>query len=269
MSLKSLWNSLFPRGGNGASPTPKPSRFRAGACSVTGNYRENNEDRCLVDPQGRFFLVADGMGGQSAGEKASEMAVELISKRFEQQLGNSPPPAEKTLEVITEAVIHANSEILALGAIDTKYHSMGTTVALLVVSDANLFVAGVGDSRVYRLQGGALEQLTTDDSLSEALRIAGTISKEEAATHRYKHVLVKYLGSKEASDGPKSIKIPLQKDDRFVLCSDGVTEGVPDDVLGQLLGQFDDPQKTAEMIVNTALERGSKDNITCVVVFVD
>ncbi len=163
---------------------------------------------------------------------------------------------------------HANAEIMALAQLDPNCSNMGTTIVMLVKVGDTLYVAGVGDSRVYRSQGGVFEQLTTDHSLSQALVIAGTISKEDAANHRYKHVLVRYLGSKEGGTGAEAKPITLQPGDRYMLCSDGVTDGAKDDILAELLTRFPEPQETAQAIVEAAQAGGSKDNITCVVVFV-
>ena len=237
--------------------------------SITGNFRENNEDRCLVPPDGRYFIVADGMGGQSAGEKASELAMELVPKRLDQILDFDKDDPEKVASSIDDAVSHANLEIMAMGELDPNYHSMGTTIAMIVSVGNSLYVAGVGDSRVYRLRGQSFEQLTTDHSLSEALREAGTITKEEAATHRYKHVLVRYLGSKEGSAGVNAKRIIPESGDRFIVCSDGVTDGLADSTLAETLKSHTAPQEAAEAIVAAAQAGGSKDNITCITVYVD
>lgn len=242
--------------------------MRWGVVSITGNFRENNEDRFVTDDLGRFFVVCDGMGGQSAGERASEMATELVKQRLVQALSFRDDTTEKVNSAIDDAVGHANAEIMALAQLDPNCNNMGTTIAMLVKVGDDFYVAGVGDSRVYRTRDGTFEQLTTDHSLSQALVIAGTISKEDAANHRYKHVLVRYLGSKEGGTGAEARKIDLHPGDRFILCSDGVTDGAKDDVLAQLLTKFSEPQETAKAIVEAAQAGGSKDNITCVVVFV-
>jgi serine/threonine protein phosphatase PrpC len=111
--------------------------------------------------------------------------------------------------------------------------------------------------------------LTTDHSLTQALMDAGTISAEEAANHRYRNVLYRYLGTKEGSAGAEIQEFEPQSGDRFVLCSDGVTDGVDDDQLEGLLAKQVDPQSVAESIIRAAQEGGSKDNITCVVLHVD
>jgi protein phosphatase len=240
-------------------------KLRAGFLSITGNYRENNEDNCHVDPQNRFFLVADGMGGQSAGERASSLAMEIVPRKL-QQLDFQKASPEHAVKVIDEAVAQANFEIMALGELDAKFHNMGTTITFLVQAGGQFFVGGVGDSRAYLLRDGKLEQLTTDHSLTQALLDSGTLTPEEAATHRYRNVLYRYLGTKEGGTGTTPKQIAPKVGDRWLLCSDGVTGGVNDQELARLLGDGDDPQEIAEKIVRAAEAGGSKDNITCLVV---
>jgi PPM family protein phosphatase len=244
-------------------------KLRWGAHSITGNYRENNEDRCHADPKGRLFVVADGMGGQSAGERASQLAVELVTRTLEQIVDFAGGTQATVGGAIDRAVQDANGEILALSEIDTSLRNMGTTIALMVRSGDCLACAGVGDSRIYLLRGGDLKQLTTDHSIAQALVEAGTISEEEVSTHRYKNMLYKYLGSKEGS-GPVEVKwIALKSGDRFIACSDGVSDGLPKAELPKLLAKLPDAQKTAEAIVAAAQAGGSRDNITCLTVFVE
>lgn len=239
---------------------------RWGAVSITGNYRENNEDRCYADSEGRFFLVADGMGGQAAGEKASELATELIPEKLDQQIDFASDGPDQVIAAIDDAVAYANAEIMALGELDANYRNMGTTVAFLVAAGETVYVGGVGDSRGYLLRDGNFEQLTTDHSLTQALVDAGTISKEDAASHRYRNVLYRYLGTKEGGTGTEPRQLMPRPEDRYVLCSDGVTDGIDPEKIRELLASHDDPREAAETIVQAALDGGSKDNITCVVV---
>jgi len=241
-------------------------RLRSGHLSITGDFRENNEDRCLEDPQQRFFVVADGMGGQAAGEKASELAVELVPDKLNQSINFESDSAEKVRRVIDDAVAYANGEIMALGEVDPNYHNMGTTIVMLVCVAEKLYVVGIGDSRAYRLREGNFEQLTTDHSLTQALVDAGTIKPEDAESHRYRNVLYRYLGTKEGGAGTDPHELEPQSGDRFLLCSDGVTDGVEDASLAELLQQSEDPQRCAETVIAAAQEGGSKDNITCLIV---
>lgn len=244
-------------------------RARWGSKSITGNFRENNEDRCLVHPQGRYYLVADGMGGQCAGEKASEMAVEIVPRLLEKSLDFEKSNATQVIKSIDDAVTAANAEIMALGELDIDYHNMGTTLVFLLAVGSDFYVGGLGDSRAYQLRGGELTQLTTDHSLTQALLDAGTITPEEAAVHRYRNVLYKYLGSKEGGTGTQAKRFSPNKGDRYLLCSDGVSDGAKKDILRDILKSATDPQAAAEAVIKAAQEGGSKDNITSVVVFVD
>ncbi|MFV0446170.1 MAG: PP2C family protein-serine/threonine phosphatase [Planctomycetaceae bacterium] len=242
--------------------------LKFGSVSVTGNFRDNNEDNCRCDERARFFLVADGMGGQCAGEKASELAVELISERLRKLLNFDAAAERDVTKAIDEAVGYANAEIMALGELDAKFKNMGTTISFLVAAAGRLFCGGVGDSRVYLLRAGEMVQLTKDHSLTQALLDAGTITPEDAVNHRYKNVLYRYLGTKEGGTGTEPRCIEPQAGDRFVLCSDGVTDGIQPPRIQSLLKQADEPQAAAQSIVDAALSGGSRDNVTCVVVFV-
>lgn len=243
--------------------------LKFGHLSVTGNFRENNEDACVVDDSGRFFIVADGMGGQAAGEKASELATVIVPRKLDQLIDFSSDTGEALQKKIDEAVGEANAEILALSELDPTYHNMGTTIVFIVVSSDTFYVGGIGDSRVYCLRDGALTQLTTDHSLTQALLEAGTISQEEAATHRYRNVLYRYLGSKEGAAGTEAKEHTPQSGDRYLICSDGVTDGIDDKAIQTVLAENDDPQKCAEAMVQAALDGGSKDNVTSVIVYVE
>ena len=245
------------------------ARVQVGSLSITGNFRDNNEDRFALDPDNRFFLVADGMGGQSAGEKASEMATELIQEHLQKQLDFDETSSESVIETIDRVVALANTEIVALAQLEPRFHNMGTTIVFVVAVGGQLYSGGVGDSRVYRLRDGDFEQLTTDHSLTQALLDAETISAEEAITHRYRNVLYRYLGSKEGGEGTSPDVCEPITGDRFLLCSDGVTDGIDDLTLEMLLNDGDDPQRIAETIVEAAQQGGSKDNITAVVLVLE
>ena len=242
-------------------------KFRVGQHSIVGK-RDNNEDALFVDAKSRFFLVADGMGGQSAGERASGLATEIIPQKLG-QLDFDRASAEQAVKLIDEAVSQANFEIMALGEIDSKLKNMGTTLTFLVRVAEVFYVGGVGDSRVYLLRGGKIEQLTTDHSLTQALVDAGTLTLEEAATHRYRNVLYKYLGCKEGGQGTNPRQVRPQVGDKYLLCTDGVTGGADDATLAKLMATGSDPQATAEAIVQAATDGGSKDNITGVVIFIE
>ncbi len=215
-----------------------------------------------------LFIVADGMGGQLAGEKASQMAVELIPKEMARRLG--PDLDDQGYQrVVRDSVARANDEILALSHVGTEYANMGTTVVLAHLRDDRAYVAGIGDSRAYRLRDGQFEQLTRDHSLANALGEAGTIRPEEVENHKFKHVLYLYLGSKDARDGPEEVRVvDLRPGDQLLLASDGLMGVVRDEMIADILRADNDPQRAAQTLVERALELRSKDNITAVVIHV-
>jgi protein phosphatase len=243
--------------------------IRSGHVSITGNYRENNEDNFVVDGSSRYFIVADGMGGQNAGEKASQLAVELIPQQLDKNLDFASCEAKAIVETIDGAVEYANSEIMALSEIDPSVRNMGTTVVFVICVGERFYIGGVGDSRVYHLRDGKMTQETTDHSLTQALLDAGTITPAEAENHRYRNVLYRYLGTRDGAAGTNAREINPGSGDRFLLCSDGVTDGINDAAVQKLLQSSEDPQIVASAIVDGALQGGSRDNISCVVLIVD
>jgi len=243
--------------------------LNVGKCTLLGNYRENNEDAIEVKqfPDLTVCLVADGMGGQAAGEIASKRAIEVVPRELKKSLGPATNH-EAAKSIIRQAVVQANEEIIAMGALDRDLKNMGTTIVMAVwrKGSAMIYVTGVGDSRAYLIRGGQIEQLTVDHSLAQALVEAKTISAEEAREHRFRNVLWKYLGSKEVGEGPEVKVIQLQAGDRFLLCTDGLSGVVPDDKLSEFVMQKPDVQQCADGLGQLALDSGSRDNVSCVVI---
>ena len=278
-------------------------RMRHGVVSVTGHVREHNEDSYYVPPRSAsnpppvvgtgtptrgddtfssattleaptfgppgLFIVADGMGGQLAGEKASQMAVELIPMEIRKRV--EPVGDEKTIQKgLRDSVAQANQEILTQSLLNTEFANMGTTVVLAHFQGGRAYISGIGDSRAYRLRGDRFEQLTRDHSLANALGEAGTIRPEEVENHKFKHVLYLYLGSKDARDGPEDIRVvDVQPGDQFLLATDGLMGVVRDEELRDILRANDDPQRAAQVLVDRALDLRSKDNITALVIHLD
>jgi protein phosphatase len=209
------------------------------------------------------------MGGQQAGEEASRMAIEIIPKEVARRLAPDQFGAKETQAAIRDAVAVANQEILGSSGAVTEFSNMGTTVVLALFRNDKVYVAGIGDSRAYRLRAGRLERLTKDHSLADALLEAGTITNEELPNHKFKNVLYLYLGSKDARGGPEDVRVlDVQPGDCFLLASDGLTGVVGDDELARILTGHDDPQRAARALTEQALTNDSKDNITSLVIHV-
>jgi serine/threonine protein phosphatase PrpC len=268
---------------------PGQLKLRVGVVSVRGNYRDHNEDNFFVPGRrsvrhdsgsesnsempaltlepSTLFIVADGMGGQQAGEQASLMAVELIPRAIARRLSPEEKDAGRIKDTIRDAVADVNQEILGSSGAIHEYSNMGTTVVLAQFRFDRVYVAGIGDSRAYRLRDGKLEQLTKDHSLADALLDAGTITADELPTHKFKNVLYLYLGSKDARGGPEDVReLDVRPGDRLLMASDGLTGVVSDRDLARILGTVDDPQKAARDLKNLALTNDSKDNVTCLVI---
>ncbi len=239
-----------------------------GKCTLLGNYRENNEDAIDVKqyPDLTLCLVADGMGGQAAGEIASKRAIEVVPRELKKSLGQADS-SEDVKRFTRKAVVQANDEIMAMGALDRDLRNMGTTLVLAVWrKGSEMYIAGVGDSRAYLVRRGRIEQLTVDHSLAQALVEAKTISAEEARGHKFKNVLWKYLGTKEVGEGPDVKVMVVQPGDRILLCTDGLTGAVPDDRILQCIQEHTDMQKCADALGQLALDMGSRDNVSCIVI---
>lgn len=240
-----------------------------GKCTLLGNYRENNEDSIDVKqfPDMTVCLVADGMGGQAAGEVASKRAIEIVPRELKKHLSNTAGNDE-TKNVMRRSIVQANEEIMAMAALDRELKNMGTTIVATLwrKGSAALYVTGMGDSRVYHLRGKKIDQLTVDHSIAQALVEAKTISAAEAKNHRYKNVLWKYLGSAEVGEGPEVKSVSIQAGDRFLLATDGLTGVVPDEQLMTFMKDKPDPQECADGLGQLALDQGSRDNISCIVV---
>lgn len=238
-----------------------------GKCSLLGNYRENNEDAVDVKvfPDLTVCIVADGMGGQQAGEVASRRAIEIIPRELRKNL-TSNLNSEGVKSVARRAIVQANEEIMAMGALDKDMKNMGTTVVMAIWRKGNeVFIAGVGDSRCYLIRNKKIQQLTVDHSLAQALVEARTITAAEAKDHRFRNVLWKYLGSKEVGEGPEVSVVSIQAGDRFLLCTDGLYGVVPDDQLAAEVSSAEDMQQCADNLGQIALAQGSRDNVSCIV----
>jgi PPM family protein phosphatase len=245
-----------------------PLSLNIGKCTLLGNYRENNEDAIEVKlfPDLTVCIVADGMGGQAAGEIASKKAIDIVPRELRKSLSPAVN-TDNTKVLLRKAIVQANEEIMAMGALDKDMKNMGTTVVMAVWRKGNeIFVAGVGDSRAYLIRNKKITQLTVDHSLAQALVEAKTISAAEAREHKFRNVLWKYLGSKEVGEGPEVAAVPVQPGDRFLLCTDGLHGVVSDDKLLQFILSQTDMQACADGLGQLALDSGSRDNVSCITI---
>jgi serine/threonine protein phosphatase PrpC len=239
-----------------------------------GKKRANNEDALLLNDALGLYAVADGIGGNEGGEVASRIAVETIARAMPDLLGEmdrTPPKARVLTDVpsisaLKEAVVLANSAISEQRSQDPERSTMGTTLTALLLRDKQAFIAHIGDSRAYLFREGELAQLTDDHSfVAEQVR-AGTFTPEQARSSPYRHVITRALGIAEEAKADLT-NHALKKDDRFLLCTDGLTEMVDDAEIGRILASYA-PQDAVQKLLDAANEQGGVDNITAVVVWV-
>ena len=232
--------------------------LRSGSATDTGLVRSVNQD--LAVETGTLFAVADGMGGHAGGEVAARLAVDTLTVAF----GAKPSGAG-----LSEAVNEANRVVYEHSLDNSELRGMGTTLtaAALVNEDGRDVIAlvNVGDSRSYRFSDGRLSQITVDHSLAEEMVRSGEISESEAAVHPHRHILTRALGV--ADDVTVDLwRIQPTRGDRFLLCSDGLTNELDEPQITEVLATVPDPQVAADLLVRAARTHGGSDNITVVVV---
>ena len=230
--------------------------FRHGVATSVGRVRRVNEDSYLAQPP--LYAIADGMGGHGAGDLASALAIETLTGCA--RLGVlSVPDVLATLDAANQAI--AGHEPAGMGTTVTGLASLETA------GGDHLMVFNVGDSRVYRVVGGRLDQVTVDHSVVQELVLAGTLTPDQARTHPRRNVITRALGSDRVLRVDHWL-LPALAGDRYLLCSDGLfSELAEDQILPLLTGG--DPQQAATALVDAANDAGGHDNITVIVVDID
>jgi len=255
-----------------------------------GKVRDANEDQFLIavlrkalevqrtslprpkvqhgSDQGYLFVVADGMGGQAGGEKASALAIDSVEtfmletfKWFFQFTGKEE---DKVLAEFHNALGQANSRVLAEADQRPELRGMGTTLTLAYSLNEALFVAHVGDSRCYLARNRRLYRLTRDHTLVEEMVRQGALTPEAAENHRWRHVITNAVGADSAEVTVEVHKVHLEAGDAVLLATDGLTNMVPDEEIARILQAEGDPERACRRLVARANEAGGKDNITVI-----
>lgn len=237
-----------------------------------GRKRTGNEDAFVVDAPHGIYIVADGMGGHSAGEVASARAIEVVQKhivdRFGvmKQLAESPTPqhAQAAQQLVEQAIQAACADIYRAAQADASKRGMGTTFVGMFVAGDKAIIGHVGDSRIYLFRQGQAHRLTEDHTLISAQLKAGTITKAEAAKSPYRNVITRAVGIQESVQ-VDTLSVDMMPGDLFMLCSDGLHGYMADEETSTLLGAAPWDQLPRKLI-ELANTRGGKDNITCIVV---
>jgi protein phosphatase len=244
----------------------------AGATDI--GQRDHNEDQVLLRPELGLFLLADGAGGHNAGNVASALATTTVANVFETSAATlAERPEVDTFGLwtvarrLSSAIHQANSEIIDIAKKSAKYQGMGTTLVALAFSPIGdvVHVAHVGDSRCYRMRAGQLEPLTMDHSLIVDVLEAYPDADDALLARAPQNVVTRALGMEESLRVPVRT-LPALPGDVYLLCSDGVTDELDDELLASLLSDSQPPERLVRAIIEAALSHGAKDNVAAVVV---
>ena len=250
------------------------SLIRSWARTDIGKKRKHNEDSFLTDDDLGLYVVADGMGGHAAGEVASAQAVKSIREALVdgrpvlESFARAPTveTRDQVAQLMERAILKACADIHALSSSDLGKRGMGTTVVALLAAGKKAVVGHVGDSRVYLFRNGRAHQLTEDHTIIQEQLKRGLITKEQVATAENRNVITRAVGI-QPSVAVDTLVTDLLPGDLYLLCSDGLHGYLTEDELPQLLAQ--DKEKLPDLLVDIALERGGKDNVTAVCLAVD
>jgi len=285
---------ISPSAADHKKPKPASSTVRVhfGAVSDTGKVRANNEDHFLVSrvsrkqdilltnvPEDQFpaqtgedgyaMIVADGMGGMAAGEVASRLAITTGLKLFHKSpkwgFKINQKEARELFDRVSQHLRDIDRTLTERSYSDHRLFGMGTTLALAYSIGIDLFIIHLGDSRAYLYRKGELRQLTKDHTVAQAMADAGHIAPEEVRHHRKRNALTNFLGGHDGKVKADIRWLRLADGDRLLLCSDGLNDMVDDASIAKILGEHDQPSDAAQVLLNEALNRGGKDNVTVIV----
>ena len=224
----------------------------------TGKVRKHNEDSMLERPEIGLWVVADGMGGHAAGDVASQMIVSTLKKVHEGIELN------RMVNDIEDRLIEVNRRLIEKANSSSKKTTIGSTVVSMIAYRNFCIYIWAGDSRLYRLRDGQLRQITTDHSQVEMYVEKGLISREEAAVHPHGNMITRAVGAMDELFLDMDIQ-EIQKNDRYLLCSDGLTKHITDFELEDILSEGGH-EECCQTLINLTLERGAGDNVTAIVV---
>ena len=229
------------------------------ASSHIGKIRATNQDSGSVGRH--LFVVADGMGGHAGGDVASALAVQRLSR-----LDRAYSSVDEARETLFTKILEAGRELTSTVEEHPELTGMGTTVSAMIRVGSQMVIAHIGDSRIYRLREGVLEQITSDHTFVQRLVDSGRITPEEAAVHPRRSVLMRVLGDVDAEPEVDTHVVDTQPGDRWLLCSDGLSGYVPERDIAETLLTIDDVELVCHKLITQTLSEGAPDNVTVVVV---
>lgn len=233
--------------------------------SNTGAVREKNEDACFVIPSHDVYVVADGVGGNNAGEVASRTVVQGIAEYVKDVPLEECESDEAICSYFIDCLATVNREVYRLGQDHREHRGMATTVVVAYIRGEKAYIMNVGDSRAYLFRNEQLEQLTEDHTYVNELLKSGAITQEEAESHSQRNLITRAIGA-DMFVRSDFYRVPVQEDDILMLCSDGLYGEVPEKQIIEILSREENLSDTCTMLVDAAIEGGGRDNITVVLV---
>lgn len=241
------------------------------AKSDIGRVREKNEDSFYMGEikigniTSNIFIVADGMGGHKKGEVASSMSIAKVIDYLSNTEKIPFVNDDEVIKFIENAISEANHKVFKKSSTDLNYYGMGTTFVMALIIEDKVYVANVGDSRMYLKSKTGFYQITRDNSYVQELLERGEITKSQAKTHIDRNKITRAIGSEEKIKVDFYIR-ELEKKDKLLLCSDGLTNMIADDEIEKILKDNDDVEKICNYLIEKANKNGGFDNITSIVV---
>lgn len=233
--------------------------------SDVGLVRQNNEDVWAELPDFHFFALADGMGGHQAGEVAAKEAIDTLCRLIKKSFKTKPKSLEESKNLIRSAFEHVNAYIYKLGRSSSELKGMGTTLCSLYVQEDGVIYAHVGDSRIYRMRNGSLEQMTKDHSLIRELVELGQINEMQASDFLYKNIITRAIGTESIVE--TSIEITdIQSGDIYILCSDGLSDLLTLEEMNTIINEETLLFSAVKKLVDSSKAKGGHDNVTVVMV---
>ena len=223
-----------------------------------GRVRKINEDACLDHGSAGLWVVADGMGGHAAGDVASQLITQEMQKL------THPANLNEFIDLVEQGFLEVNRRLLDLSARELDNQTIGSTVVALLAHEEHCAILWAGDSRAYRLRGTKLEMLMQEHTQAEELVDQGLLDAEDAESHPTFNILTRAVGAQD----PLYIDVdvfPVQQGDRFLLCSDGLNKAVKDTEIATVLLE-NDVTDSVEILVEQALDQGSRDNVTIIAI---
>ena len=234
------------------------------ARTSVGKIRKMNQDNFYVSEDGSLNVLADGMGGYLGGEVASRIATEATVKYLKEHFDKHKEyQKEDILKIIDDAIQYANAEVYKKSREVEELEQMGTTLEICLVYKDRIFIAHIGDSRVYRIRKGIMRKLTKDHSYVQSLVEDGTITKEEAEHHPKKNMLIKALGCEEKMEPDIMVK-GFQDGDIILICSDGLTNMMTEEQIFNVIKN--NIENAADELIREANNNGGMDNITLIII---